>query len=922
MTARGQPQSPVAEPVFGIGDREFLIGGWNLPYPNDAATDNVNARIAGIPQVIAWARGMGVNVFRLPEYYGYSDTNHNGAYDALVNAADTTTDIRFFLTHIPRTQEATYGLEAKFYLIPDSVPFKSWPCRFLYLNGGVTDTNRSTIEFDDWGQVPLERLYHRDSIAWGTTIADSIVLDWRPERTKWWNQYYDWPTSSWCWYPPNERLREPGRMFGEFWSVHDKKPEERPDTTFVVVTGHLDGLELPRADEDSTILWIDVYYDIGRDDKYFNPQASAVRTLPTNSSYLCTTLAVRWRDLEPADPLGNWDRYEAVSLPFDAGRCLDTLAGPLHESAGLSRRINLRVRYAGNATVAIRSIALRDWTAEQVLSETAEGLVLRDSMRAEFSRLIRRTPPDTSRHRSIIGFAADGEQSPIQAASTRHVSTWLSTGHHEVRDFWNDRDDSIGVWLEGLHVEDAHLQLSYRDSLGRVTVVAPEFSSTQDRVEDWMRKQLVSPTAPWVGLKAAVREHNGGQFGLPELVLNRDSIEYFERLVQIRHLSQYLPDAPESFLFNTRIGKHARLARDLRKRLIVIPFASSNVWVNMRVNSEHALEIDSGSFGLDRIQEPAELRNAVNISLAMGVKGIFWQVLTHGIDFLDPSPQADGDTTWYGCLRDWPIAGEFTGDTTAQDNRIDTLWFESVHRPKHGRGDFTNTRRFSVPDFWTGWGVRSRAVREHNHWLAQVGPELMKLTWRDAYSIHAQRPISYTTSYKRDCPDGTWVNTHDSTAARTIPSNEIITKVTAKDPRTGLFDHDSTTYVELGLFDMKPGWRFDTTAQQWRSDQMLDSHHVVVVNRRVFEPTYDIAPGARRDAMVALAGTRTVTLQLNLPRGARYRVREIEPDVAPLPGATATRTPLDVVVAGDAEVAITLGPGRAALVRIARDRQE
>jgi hypothetical protein len=201
----------------------------------------------------------------------------------------------------------------------------------------------------------VERLYHRDSITWGSTIADSIVLDWRPERTKWWNQYYDWPTSSWCWYPPNERLRELGRMFGEFWSVHDKKPEDRPDTTFVVVTGHLDQGEDP-PDEDSTILWIDVFYDIGRDEKYFNPQANAVRTLPTNSSYLCTTLAVRWRDLEPTNPTGDWDRYETVSLPFDAGRCLDTLAGPLHESAGLSRRINLPVRYAAMRSRSIHGI--------------------------------------------------------------------------------------------------------------------------------------------------------------------------------------------------------------------------------------------------------------------------------------------------------------------------------------------------------------------------------------------------------------------------------------------------------------------------------------------------------------------------------------------------------------------------------------
>jgi hypothetical protein len=111
-TLRSQPEEPILEPVFGIGDREFLIGGWNLPLPNTAANDSVADRISGISQVIAWARGMGVNVFRLPEYYGYCDTIHNGAYDALVNAADTTTDIRFFLTHIPHSQEATYGLEA------------------------------------------------------------------------------------------------------------------------------------------------------------------------------------------------------------------------------------------------------------------------------------------------------------------------------------------------------------------------------------------------------------------------------------------------------------------------------------------------------------------------------------------------------------------------------------------------------------------------------------------------------------------------------------------------------------------------------------------------------------------------------------------------------------------------------------------
>jgi hypothetical protein len=865
---------PHVEPVFGIGDKEFLIGGWNLPMPNTAETDSVRQRRANIHQVIDWARSMGVSVFRLPEYYGYSIRDHKGMLHALLRHADAARDLRFYLTHIPGSNEPTYGLEAQFLLVPDSVVFRDWQNRFLHLAGGVTVVNDGV----------RERRYERGRVPHGATIADSIVIDWRPERTSWWNQVYVDSLQAWCVVPPEARQREPGRMFGELWSAHDKGAFAWRDTNYVVVTGHLD--ERSRAHADSTLLWIDLSYDIGRGETYHNPRTRSASTASSNLSVPCTTLAVRVRDLATR---------RSVSIPFDASRCSDTVAGPLHDNAGVSRRIGMRVRYAGNATVALRSIALRDWMGEQVLSETPEGVRMRRALLRDMRAL---ATEDGMLHRSVIGFATDGEQSPIQAAAVRRVNAWLQESYVDW-DRWNARRDTLDVWLEGLHVPGAHHRLSSSGTWGRLTMVVPEFHSTQDAREGWLRRMLVAPGAPFAGVKPAIAEHNGGKFGLPELPLDANAIEALERQVQVRHLRQYLPDAPHDFHFQSALADDARLARDLRKRLVVVPFASSNVLVNM--NTDFAPE--RGTISIDRIQEPAELRGAVNVSLAMGAKGIFWQVLTHGTDILDPHVVARGDTIWTGRLVDWPIAGKFVGDT-ARD-RYDTLWFSSKPARNDGMGDFLNTPRVGIPDFWTGWRTRSRAVREHNRWLARVGPELVKLTWRDAYSIHAQRPLAYTTSYEGGCGTPRWIDAPRSTPARALPASEIVTRVTAHNPRTGVVDSDTTTYVELGLFEP------------------LDAaHHIVVVNRRIFEPTDDIAPGARRDAMVALAGTRTVTLQLNLPRGARYRVREIEPDVAPLPGATATRTPLDVVVAGDAEVAITLGPGRAALVRIARDRQE
>ena len=812
-------------------------------------------------------------------------------YNAMIDRANQSDNIRFVLRDIRNTWQPTYGLEAKLYLVPDSVPFMDWQCKFLFLDGGVTASNVS--EPDDWGGDAIEQRYHRDSVTWGMTIADSVVIDWRPERTQWWSQIYS--GGQWCRVPLTEQQRAArSRPFGEIWSDHDKGAGTWGNTNFVVVTGHLAN-ENPAAHADSTILWIDLFYDIGRHETYYDPQEEKQFNATDNLSQHCTTLVVRQRDLAPAG-LEGWDKYQSISLPFDATRCNATTAGPLHPSTGVSRRINLRVRYAGNATVALRSIAVRDSIGNLMLTGSQWAIDARDEIQADRDRAA--GGPSTI-HRSIIGFAADGEQSPIQSASVNQVNKWLINGYDGIADAYNgDRLDTANLWLEGLHREPAHHQLSQDpDSLGRLTMVMPEFGGTQDTREWWKAWMLYSDTSG----RGAVHEHNGGRFQLPELLLHKDSIELFERQEQLRHMCQYLPGAPATFLFQKDVAKVAALARDQKKRLIPIVFASSNFWVNMNEIQRTPL---LGGIGTDRILEGAELRCMANLCLAYGAKGIFWQVLTERMDILTNA----GQSFWYGFKLDWPVAGRSTAD--ALQDLYDTLAINDAEK----------VERVFLTNVWTGWGVRYRAVRQYNQWLASVGPELMKLTWRDAYSIHAQRPIRYRYEVFDGCASG--INTgrvvEDTTTRRTLPSTEIVTKVTARS-LDGQLDPDSATYVELGLFDVLPGWQLDGST--WTADVMQDTHHVFLCNRRTFEPSDDIAAGLRRDTMVSLAGTRTIGLKLNIPTPTAnefvfVRVREVAADSTPLPGLTSLRIPLDTIVPFDSVVNLTLGPGRAALLRI------
>jgi hypothetical protein len=176
----------------------------------------------------------------------------------------------------------------------------------------------------------------------------------------------------------------------------------------------------------------------------------------------------------------------------------------------------------------------------------------------------------------------------------------------------------------------------------------------------------------------------------------------------------------------------------------------------------------------------------------------------------------------------------------------------------------------------------------------------MKLDWRDGYSMHfiVKQP-------------------HDTTLEFRPLANEIVDSVWSRYPGSAVRDSLHRTFVELGLFYTK-----NTTG-----NPLKDTNHIFLVNRRCFERTEDVAKGsASGDSMDALAETRTIEVKLNMMHPidtsevyGQYtfiRVRELAPDTARLPLATTWRRGLDTIVHPDSAFSITLGPGRAALLRI------
>jgi hypothetical protein len=183
-----------------------------------------------------------------------------------------------------------------------------------------------------------------------------------------------------------------------------------------------------------------------------------------------------------------------------------------------------------------------------------------------------------------------------------------------------------------------------------------------------------------------------------------------------------------------------------------------------------------------------------------------------------------------------------------------------------------------------------------------MGRIMMKLQWRDAYSIN--HIVAWPGS------------THD-TLTRPLPTNEIIRSVTTRPLWSNTADSAHLTFVEVGLFEK------DTTHVGGVYQPRLDTNFIFVVNKRTMERPKTIdSTSVRGHLLDSLSGTRFIKVQLNLPHPDTTQlnyvhVREIYPDSTPLFHAPNTwRHTLDTAILVDSAFTLLLGPGRASLLQI------
>jgi hypothetical protein len=531
----------------------------------------------------------------------------------------------------------------------------------------------------------------------------------------------------------------------------------------------------------------------------------------------------------------------------------------------------------------------------------------------------------------VIALSLAGEEPAIQAATTARVYKWIrewmnaGVNSTQFTPAPTIGADSLPGWIEEGFPESLHrhYDMDFVSSEGGMS------TST------WMR----DPYGASHNNVPSLIEHNGGHFtadtadyGQGNTSIPLDSLdistpatrlanlENYEVMLQRIALGQYVPvgaDVPFPTLL-WKMSRAAQVARDYRRRNMFIYFNIAPVGFDIRdsMGSDNVTHRRLDTV-VGHIPEASEQRAILNTALAYGNKGVHYQVLDAQTNVLGPI-QVDRDSLREGVAIDWGSNGTLTSDTS--QNKVSSIRFKQAD----AGGWYGDTSGYNILNLYTGWGNRSRETKQYNRWLKDsIGPLLMKLNWRDAYSIHHSVPQPYAIKrykYRVVSPDQWDSVYYRSVGHRPLPSDEIITDVRSYRRDwigTGANRHDTLiadsltrTYVELGLF-----YRQNST-----SSRLFDTNWAMVVNRRAFERPSDVpADSARGRLMDTLAEMRTITLKLNLLNFEQFnfvRVREMGADVTPLPLASGERPALDTVVHADSSIRLTLRAGGAALLRI------
>lgn len=847
-TAPAQPASDTAVvPMYGVGDQEFLLSGYVATMPRGPIDDLWN-----------FARDLGISTLQPALTPEQLDTLAESPLRFGVNG-------RIILRGLSPLQDAGIGRELQFYPF-DSVqsPYYQW--KFTQVSAGGTAYNRA-----EGGA--RERLYALSAgTAAGDMVVGGIAYDWKP-----------WQTRRFPERPYDTAAQNASGLLD--WYLYRIGANRNNPIFHLAVRGHL--FAGGTAPATAAILRVEIRYEIPRGMTYV--EAGRRATADEDLSRLYATFEIPKSGLMPG-PGEPWDRYREISIPIDLARSPDGMPGPL-DLANDSRRFDLRLYWTGAEDVALRSIALRDSIGELVLGNGPASVAYRAAMLSAARRALYGPSRAGALRASVIRLMSGIEPHPTEFATNAAIERLLADS---LRAGFTPAA-SIPVHSEGGTTEfglSSFHALTNADAIFPEALLAPPIDTSAMYGDD-LYKEYRRRFGFQVVQVPALREHNGGRFQIPLLAPTAEAIERtYEPVLQIARMGQYNPGGnawPWTLGNVTRLGEAALVGARTGRRVIATVFTTA----------ELHLRTKGGGLPLDTLMshtpEAAELRLMANLSLAYGAHGIHYYWLGNYTNHLYPAP--GNPNLWIGVNDSWGSNGPFTADTVL-DFADPFPLTDNVATPLHPNG----TPRVLLPAFWVGYGVRTRELKRLNGWLAQVGPELAKLRWRDAYSMHAAVPGPYIDA--------------GQVRPRPIAPGEIVRGVESE-ARSGLVDPPAATYVELGLFASKPA----RTAEGSR-DSLRDVQHVFVVNRRAFERPDDVLPATAEGRLLdSLAETRRITVRFALGRPGSWqrniiRVREVAPDTSRLPLASGPRMPLDTFIQADSAVRLWLRPGGGALLEI------
>lgn len=848
---------PPIRPSYGLGEREFMIGAYyyGVRPPGGEAIDGMwdFTRAMGVP--IPW-----ISIERWEELAPLADSRRRASNQRLVLLGGA--------PYIPLYQ-AGYGRQVVFFPF-DSAEVPGWRSVFTNI-APASDTLFNRFYRDSASNSPREMVYRPSSDT--GIVASGIAYGITPDKI------FRFDPTPGQWSPDDERIQNSDA----FTTLrHDDALSNR---YFIALTAHLfSSAANSKVAPTTPLIAVELWNEIPEGTQYLDA-ANQPQRAQRDTAQLFTTITFTKDSLLPRRGQ-SFHRYRVVSLPIDLIRSPEGRAGPL-DSRNSSQRFDIRVRYLGGEAVALRSVAIRDSIGELMLGEGSESVAYRRELLRLARHILRGSPKQTTGplRNSILRLQTTDEPSATEYAGAI----------------------ALDRMIRGTFCQSKRRAVSRQRNLPTITIdlMHPAFGMKGGQDEIFVETYITSPhdtsalfdgawRFPFTNIPTlldvrhnlipSIQEHNGGRFKVPELTLDPQGVRDNAGITQRYYFGQYNPGKLPWLLDRgaaLSLGRGAQLSRRTGRRLIQLPSSYYSLWIRgKKVSGVMVTDTLAG-----HAPEPAELRALVNMGLAYGTRGIVWWWAGS-----NPLMQSWGDDERWTRMNDIGAVGPTTADTV--QNRL-----EYPFREPNG-----TVRR--VSNIYLGWRNSSRELKAIHAHLQKLTPAMMRLRWRDGYSIH------HTVKWPGF--------DNDDLRPRPIPSNEIITEVTAADPRTGQPDAPHETYVELGLFDPLTNRR-----NPWR-----DTNFIYVVNRRTFEAAADdegIAP-ERIAAMRALTEDRVITLKLNIrPRGGnnngdgsrrKVRVRQINPDLTPSRSGIPLPPPLDATADPTGTIQVQLRPGAGTLLQV------